>query len=235
MCCYSVRDCESTLAPCSRCTSCLSTNRPALSGGMDWWRMEWPFSRVRTNIFQRPNFPGKSLKFRRKSDFCQISGSEIWKFRARKIAIPYPQPFHTPIRLPPNKITCSNTSVAISARQQVASSIRGYDVSPEALLVAELVIRLLQWEIAILGKSKWGLSNGGFKATLCNLHTIVHICALLWPFGPLSKGNFCHKMTTMVGNRGQLRTSTLSPHLQSPHLDFPDHRLLTGLSKRYIW
>ena len=21
--------------------------RPALSGGMDWWRMEWPFSRVR--------------------------------------------------------------------------------------------------------------------------------------------------------------------------------------------
>ena len=26
--------------------------RPALSGGLDWWRMEWPFSRVR-NIFFR--------------------------------------------------------------------------------------------------------------------------------------------------------------------------------------
>ena len=53
------------------------------------------------NIFQRPKFPGKCLKFRRKSDIRQISGSEIWKFRARKNAIPYPQPFHTPTRLPP--------------------------------------------------------------------------------------------------------------------------------------
>ena len=49
------------------------------------------------SIFQRPNFPGNSLRFRRKCDFCQISGSEIWKFRARKVAIPYPQPFHTPL------------------------------------------------------------------------------------------------------------------------------------------
>ena len=75
--------------------------RPALSGGMDWWRMEWPFSRVRKIFFRGRNFAGKSLKFRRKSDFCQISGSEILKFRAWKIAIPYPQPFHTPTRLPP--------------------------------------------------------------------------------------------------------------------------------------
>ena len=30
------------------------------------------------------------------------------------------------------------------------------------------------------------------------------------------------KMTKIVGNRGQLWTSTLSPHLLSPHLDFPD-------------
>ena len=29
-------------------------------------------------------------------------------------------------------------------------------------------------------------------------------------------------MTTIVGNRGQLWTSTLSPHLESPHLDFPE-------------
>ena len=47
-------------------------------------------------------FSRKSLQFCRKSDFCQISGSEIWKFRARKIAIPYPQPYHTPTRLPPS-------------------------------------------------------------------------------------------------------------------------------------
>ena len=39
--------------------------------------------------------------------------------------------------------------------------------------------------------------------------------------GPLSKGNFRSKMTTIVGNRGQLWTSTISPHLLSPHLDFP--------------
>ena len=60
------------------------------------------------NIFQRPNFPGKSLKFRRRSDFGQISDSEIWKFRARKIAIPYPQPFHTPTRLPLIQCTTQN-------------------------------------------------------------------------------------------------------------------------------
>ena len=29
-------------------------------------------------------------------------------------------------------------------------------------------------------------------------------------------------MTTVVGNRGQLWTSALSPHLLSPHLDFPE-------------
>ena len=53
------------------------------------------------------------------------------------------------------------------------------------------------------GKSKWGL-----KATLCNLRTIVYNCALLWPlWGHLSKGNFRHKMTTIVGNRGHSRAN----------------------------
>ena len=75
----------------------------------------------------------------------------------------------------------------------------------------------------ISGKSKWGLSKWGLKATLCNLRTIVHNCALLWLFGALSKGIFRHKMTTIVGNRGQLWTSALSPHLESPHLDFPEN------------
>ena len=45
-------------------------------------------------------------------------------------------------------------------------------------------------------------------------------------------------MTTIVGNRGQLWTSTLSPHLLSPHLDFPE--LLLGssqmvVSKLVVW
>ena len=75
----------------------------------------------------------------------------------------------------------------------------------------------------ILGKSKWGLSNGGLRplSAICvQSCTIVHFCGLS---GPLSKGIFRHKMTTIVGNRGQLWTSALSPHLQSPHLDFPEH------------
>ena len=49
--------------------------------------------------------------------------------------------------------------------------------------------------------------------------TIVHFCG---PFGPLSEGNFRRKMVTIVGNRGQLWTSTLSPHLLSLHSDFPN-------------
>ena len=77
-----------------------------------------------------------------------------------------------------------------------------------------------------LGKSKWGLSNGCLKATLCNLHTIVYNCALLGPFWALSRGNFRRKMTTIGGNRGQLWTSTLSPHLRSPQLDFPNESIV---------
>ena len=50
----------------------------------------------------------------------------------------------------------------------------------------------------------------------------MHFCGL--KNAPLSKGNFRHKMTTIVGNSGQLLTSTLSPHLLSPHLDFPEYR-----------
>ena len=76
-------------------------------------------------------------------------------------------------------------------------------------------------EGSISGKSKWGLPNGGlrpFSAICAQSSSIVHFCRL---FGPVSKA---HKMTTIVGNRGQLWTSTLSPHLLSPYLDFPDNR-----------
>ena len=33
-------------------TTCTSLYRPALSGGMDWWRMEWLFSRLRKIFFR---------------------------------------------------------------------------------------------------------------------------------------------------------------------------------------
>ena len=77
-----------------------------------------------------------------------------------------------------------------------------------------------------LGKSKWGLSNGGIRplSAICSQSsTIVHFYG---PFGlgPFLRGNFRHKMTTIIGNRGQLWTTTLSPHLLSPHfkLDLTD-------------
>ena len=36
-------------------------SRPALSGGMDWWRMEWPFSRVPKIVFRGRNFQENAL------------------------------------------------------------------------------------------------------------------------------------------------------------------------------
>ena len=65
----------------------------------------------------------------------------------------------------------------------------------------------------VLGKSEWGLSNGSLwplSAICAQSSTIVPFVCGLW--GPISKGNSHHKMTTIVGNRGQLWTSTLSPH-----------------------
>ena len=78
-----------------------------------------------------------------------------------------------------------------------------------------------------MGALKWGL-----KATLGNLRTIVYNCALLWPFWAPFSGAIRRKMMTIVGNRGQLWTSLLSPHLLSPHLDF-HHNVLCGLSQCY--
>ena len=65
-----------------------------------------------------------------------------------------------------------------------------------------------------------GALKEGLKTTSCNLRTIGHNCALLWHVWALSKGNFRHKMTTIVGNRGQLWISTLSPHVLSSPFRF---------------
>ena len=41
-------------------------NRPALDGGMDWWRcMEWPFAQSPNNVPQRLKFSRKSQEFQR--------------------------------------------------------------------------------------------------------------------------------------------------------------------------
>ena len=80
-----------------------------------------------------------------------------------------------------------------------------------------------------------GALKGGLKATLCNLSTIVYNCALFLAFlGPFLRGNFRRKMMTIVGNRGHLWTSTLSPHLLRPHLAFPDSGY-RALSLLYPW
>ena len=71
-----------------------------------------------------------------------------------------------------------------------------------------------------MGALKWGL-----KATLSNSRNRLQLCTFFCGLliGPLSKGNFRRKMTTVVGNCGKLWTSTLSPHLPSPHFDFPEN------------
>ena len=61
-----------------------------------------------------------------------------------------------------------------------------------------------------------GASNEGLRplsAICAQSSTVVHCCGR---FGPLSKGNFRHKMTTIVGNRGQLCTSTFHKYLKPP-------------------
>ena len=63
---------------------------------------------------------------------------------------------------------------------------------------------------------KWGLSNGGLRplsAICAQLSAILHICGLL---SPLFDGSFRCKMTTIVGKRGQLWISTLSPFAKPP-------------------
>ena len=56
-------------------------------------------------------------------------------------------------------------------------------------------------------------------------HNRLQLCTFVAFLGRFLRGNFRLKMTTIVGNCGQLWTSSLSPHLLrqlSPHLDFPE-------------
>ena len=94
-------------------------SQPALSGGTDWWRMEWPFFQSPKNIFQRPKFAGKSLKFCRKSDFCQIN----FKLRNFEISEPEKMHFHTPSRsIPPlDSLLASEKQTVKSSRGLISS------------------------------------------------------------------------------------------------------------------
>ena len=92
--------------------------RPALSGGMDWWRMEWPFSRVLKtpargwNLQENPS---------RKSTIDQISVSS--NVRAREVQ------FHTPSHSVPPLVSLLTTNCWIAhwlrARPQWAACRSG--------------------------------------------------------------------------------------------------------------
>ena len=63
---------------------------------------------------------------------------------------------------------------------------------------------------------------GAYGQSLQFAHNRLSLCTFVALLGPLSGGDFRRKMTTTVGNRGELWTSPLSPHFLSPHLDFPN-------------
>ena len=91
--------------------------RPALSGGMDWWRMEWPFCRVWKIFFRGRNF--------QENPWISAERAIFAKFQAPKFENSEPEKmqFHTPSRsippldsllpvhplhtIPPGKETCA--------------------------------------------------------------------------------------------------------------------------------
>ena len=87
----------------------------------------------------------------------------------------------------------------------------------------EILIAPQVFQESLSGGSQMGAQGHSLQFA----HNRLQLC----PFGALFKGNFRHKMTSIVGNRGQLWTSTLSPHLLSPHLDSPDHFFVPRPSK----
>ena len=72
-------------------------NRPALSGGMDWWRMGWPFSRVRRIFFRGRNFRENSWNSAERAIFAKFQAPKNLKMQCPKNAIK----FHTPSQFVP--------------------------------------------------------------------------------------------------------------------------------------
>ena len=89
---------------------------------MDWWRMEWPFSRVRKIYFPEAGFSRKIPENPQKERFLPNFRLRNLKFRARKNAIPHPQPSHTRTRLPPcSKRGCLQTQTNERKRAQTGT------------------------------------------------------------------------------------------------------------------
>ena len=62
--------------------------------------MEWPFSRVRKTYFSEAEVSWKIPEIPQKERFSPNFRLRNLKFQSPKNAIPHPQPFHTPTRLP---------------------------------------------------------------------------------------------------------------------------------------
>ena len=76
------RDKQGSTGRCPRNFSKLSAG--TLSGGMDWWRMEWPFSRVRKIFFRGRIFQENPWKIPQKERFLP-------NFRLRNLKIQSPK------------------------------------------------------------------------------------------------------------------------------------------------
>ena len=57
---------------------------PALSGGMDWWRMESPFSRVRKILFRGRNLQEDPQNFAERAIFAKFQAPKFEKIQSRK-------------------------------------------------------------------------------------------------------------------------------------------------------
>ena len=67
-----------------------ATIRPAPSGGMDWWRMEWPFSRVRKIFFRGRIFQENPCNSAERAIFAKFQAPKFENSEPEKLQ------FHTP-------------------------------------------------------------------------------------------------------------------------------------------
>ena len=71
-------------------SNCWELIWPALSGGMDWWRMEWSFSRVRKIFFGGQNFQENAWNSAEKAILAKFQAPKFENSEPEKMQ------FHTP-------------------------------------------------------------------------------------------------------------------------------------------
>ena len=64
--------------------------RPAVSGGMDWWRMEWPFSRARKIFIRGRIFQEDPWNSEERAIFAKVQAPKFENSEPEKLQ------FHTP-------------------------------------------------------------------------------------------------------------------------------------------